>query len=60
MEDSLEIKSRSWEAMMTPNGKKELQVGPYCKGHYQSKVFVCVSMISRRMRIFAQMRSIGF
>ncbi len=28
MEDGLEIKRRSWEAMMTPNGKKESQVGP--------------------------------
>ena len=28
--------------------------------HYQSEVFVCVSVISRRMRIIARMRSIGF
>ena len=31
--------------------------------HYQSEVFVCVSIISghiRHMRIIAQMRSIGF
>ncbi len=27
-EDRLEIKRRSWEARMTPNGKKESQVGP--------------------------------
>ena len=30
------------------------------KSHYQSKVFVCGSVISGRMRIIAQMRSIGF
>ena len=28
--------------------------------HYQSKLFVCVSIISMRMRIIAQMRLIGF
>ncbi len=28
--------------------------------HYQSKVFVCVSVISGRRRIIARMRSIGF
>ncbi len=28
--------------------------------YYQSKVFVCVSIISRRMRIIARKRSIGF
>ncbi len=27
MEDSLEIKGRSWEARMTQNGEKESQVG---------------------------------
>ncbi len=30
------------------------------KNHYQSKMFVCVSIISGRMRITARMRSIGF
>ena len=30
------------------------------KSHYQSKVFVCVSIFSGRMRIIAQMRSISF
>ncbi len=30
------------------------------KGHYQSKVFVCVSVISGHMRIIKRMRSIGF
>ena len=30
------------------------------KSHYQSKVFVCVSVTSGRMRIIAQIRSIGF
>ncbi len=30
------------------------------RSHYQSKVFVCVSIISRRMPIIARMRSIGF
>ncbi len=28
--------------------------------YYQSKVFVCVSVISRRMQIIAQMWSVGF
>ncbi len=28
--------------------------------HYQSKVFVCVSLIGGRMWIIARMRSIGF
>ena len=30
------------------------------KQHYQSKVIVCVSVISGCMQIVAQMRSIGF
>ena len=30
------------------------------KSHYQFKVFVCVSVVSRHMRIIARMRSIGF
>ncbi len=30
------------------------------RNHYQSNVFVCVSVISWRMRIIARMRSIGF
>ncbi len=30
------------------------------KRHYQSKVFVCVSIISWHMLIIARMRSIGF
>ena len=30
------------------------------KNHYQSKVFACVSLISRRTRIIALMQSIGF
>ena len=30
------------------------------KSHYQSKVFVCVSIISGRIRIIARMQSIGF
>ncbi len=30
------------------------------KSHYQSKVFVSLSVISGRMRIIMQMRSIGF
>ncbi len=29
------------------------------KSHYQFKVFVCLSVISRRMQIIARMRSIG-
>ena len=30
------------------------------KSHYQPTVFVCVSVISGRMRIIARMQSIGF
>ena len=30
------------------------------KSHYQSEVFVCLSVISPRMGIIARMRSIGF
>ncbi len=30
------------------------------KSHYQSNVFVCVSLISGRMKIIARMRSISF
>ncbi len=29
------------------------------KNHYQSKVFVCVSIISGRMRIITRMQSVG-
>ncbi len=32
---------------------------PLSRHHYQSKVIVCVSVISRRRRIIARMRSIG-
>ena len=31
LEDSLEIKRRSWEARMTPSGKQKKQVGPQCR-----------------------------
>ena len=30
------------------------------RSHYQSKVFVCVSVVMGRIRITARMRSIGF
>ena len=30
------------------------------RSHYQSKVIVCMSVISRRVRLIARMRSIGF
>ncbi len=30
------------------------------RSHYQSKVMVCVSVISRHVRLIAQRRSIGF
>ncbi len=30
------------------------------RSHYQSKVIVCVSVKSRRVRLIARMRSIGF
>ncbi len=42
-----------------PSVCNALLLEPFDKNHYQFKVFVCVSVISGRMRIIARMRSIG-
>ena len=39
---------------------RQLLIAKSNKSHYQSEVFVCVSVVSRRMRIIARMRSISF
>ncbi len=56
------LMSRSilWRAAVDIGGSALPSAANSNKRHYQSKVFVCVSVISRRMRIIARMRSIGF
>ncbi len=49
-----------WRAAVDIRGSALPSAVKSNRSHYQSKVFVCVSIISRRMRIIAQMRSIGF
>ncbi len=49
-----------WRAAVDIRGSALPSAAKGNKSHYQSKVFVCVSVISRHMRIIARMRSIGF
>ncbi len=39
LEDSLEIKRRSWEASMTPNGKKSSKLVLSVSGYFSSQIF---------------------
>ena len=59
MDEGQRSRSNFWHAAVDirdsalPNAAKSI------RSHYQSKVFVCVSVIRGRIRIIVQMRSIG-
>ncbi len=48
-----------WRAAVDIRGSALPSAEKGNRSHYQFKVFVCVSLISGRMRIIARMRSIG-
>ncbi len=52
-------KSNFWRAAVDIRGSALPSAAKSNKSHYQSKVFVCVSVIRGRIRIIAWMRSIG-
>ncbi len=54
------IRSNFWRAAVDIRGSALPSAAKSNKSHYQSEVFVCVSVINRHMRIIARMRSIGF
>ncbi len=54
------VEVKFWRAAVDIRGSALPSAAKSNKSHYQSKVFVCVSVISGRMQIIAQMRSIGF
>ncbi len=49
-----------WCAAVDIRGLALSSAAKSIKSHYQSKVFVCVSVIRGCIRIIARMRSIGF
>ena len=49
-----------WRAAVDIKGSALPSAARSNKSHYQSKVFVCVSIIMGRILIIARMRSIGF
>ena len=49
-----------WRAAVDIRGSALPNAAKSYKSHYQSEVFVCVSVISWCMRIIARMWSIGF
>ena len=53
-------RSNFWCAAVDTRGSALPSAAKSITSHYQYKVFVCVSVISGRMRIIARMRSIGF
>ncbi len=53
-------RSTFWRAAVDIRGSALLVAAKSNRSHYQSKVFVCVSLISGHMRIISRMRSIGF
>ncbi len=53
-------RSNVWRAAVDIRGSALPSAAKSNKSHYQSKVFVSVSVISGRMRIIVRMRSIGF
>ncbi len=53
-------RSTFWRAAVDIRGSALPSAVKSNRSHYQSKVFVCVSVIIWRMRIIALMRSIGF
>ncbi len=53
-------RSNFWRAAVDIRGSALPSAAKSNKGHYQCKVFVCVSVISGHRRIIARRRSIGF
>ncbi len=53
-------RSNFWRTAVDIRGLALPSAAKSINHHYQSKVIVCVSVISGRLRIIAQMRSIGF
>ena len=49
-----------WRAAVDIRGSALPSAVKSNRSHCQSKVLVCVSIISRRVRVIARMRSIGF
>ncbi len=54
------LRSNLWRAAVDIRGSALSSVVKSNKSYYQSKVFVCVSVISGHMRIIARMRSVSF
>ncbi len=54
------LRSYFWCAAVDIRGSALRSAAKSNSSHYQSNVFVCVSMIRGRMRIIARMQSIGF
>ncbi len=52
-------RSSFWRAAVDIRGSALPSAAKSIRSHYQFYVFVCVSLISGRMRIIARMRSIG-
>ena len=52
-------RSTVWRAAVDIRGLALPSAAKSNRSHYQFKVFVCVSLISGRMRIIVRMRSIG-
>ncbi len=53
-------RSNFWRAAVDTRGSALLSAANINRSHYQFKVFVCVSVISGRVRIIARMWTIGF
>ena len=53
-------RSTFWHAAVDIRGSALPSAAKSNRSHYQFKVFVCVSVISRRVRIIARKWSIGF
>ncbi len=53
-------RSNIWRAAVNIRGSALPSAAKSKNHHYQSKVIVCVSVISGRLQIIARMRSIGF
>ena len=53
-------RSNFWHAVVDIRGSVWPNAAKSNKSHYQSEVFMCVSVISRHMRIIVRMQSINF
>ena len=52
-------RSNFWRAAIDIKGSALPSAAKNNRSHYQSTVFVCVSVISGRMRIIARMQTVG-